>query len=321
MGIVGLAFNFSPIIGPTLSGIILQYFSWRYLFILILPFTLVDIILAIFLLPKIPKTESPKFNTLGLITVSFGLLFLLWSFSNVGQYKIYSPSVWAFFLAGFILITIFIMTQEKSNNPLVNLNVFQHSQFTTATILNMLVVTTMYGNTILMPLMIQNIMHQSTIVSGLAYLPGAMLTGFLSPISGRLFDKYPVKVIVTTGILIDCIGTSMQAFIDVNASVAMLTVGQTIRQLGLVLILIPIQTQALSSLPNEIIPDGVATFNTLRQIAASFGMAIIVAVINLSTKFFQGNQQVGIQAGFITCLLFLIIAFIISRRLHQASID
>lgn len=321
MGIVGLAFNFSPIIGPTLSGIILSYFSWRYLFILVLPFILLDLALAIIFLPKIPTKFEPKFNFGGLITVSFGLLCLLWSFSNVGQYQLTSPIILIPLLFGAFFITVFIKTQLHSKNPLVNLTVFNHKQFTAATGLNCLVVATMYGNTILLPLLIQSIMHQSPIISGLALLPGACLTGIMSPISGRLFDRYPVRTIVTAGLLIDCFGTIMQAFIDVNASVAMLTLGQTIRQLGLVLILIPIQTQALAKLPNDLISDGVATFNTLRQIAASFGTAIIVATINIATKAFNGhphNQQMGIQSGFTMCLFFLIIALFVSAKLYTS---
>lgn len=319
MGIVGLAFNFSPIIGPTLSGVILNYFSWRYLFILVLPFIVIDLVMAAIALPKIPTNQEPQFNTEGLMTISFGLLGLLWSFSDVSQFPITSLTVWLPFVVGVVLITMFAVTQGKSDHPFVNLAAFKNNQFTTATLVNSLIVSTMYGNTILLPLLIQTIMGKSAIISGLSLLPGALLTGFMSPISGRLFDRYPVRIIVTTGILIDCFGTMMQAFIDVNASVLMLTMGQTIRQLGLVLILIPIQTQALSYLPNELIADGVAAFNTLRQIAASFGTAIIVATINIASHFFAGHanyQQMGIQAGFTMCLVFLIVALFMSRKLY-----
>ncbi len=180
MGIVGLAFNFSPIIGPTLSGIILSYFSWRYLFILVLPFILLDLALAIIFLPKIPTKFEPKFNFGGLITVSFGLLCLLWSFSNVGQYPLTSPIILIPLLFGALFITVFIKTQLHSQNPLVNLTVFNHKQFTAATGLNCLVVATMYGNTILLPLLIQSIMHQSPIISGWHYYRGPV-----SPVSCR----------------------------------------------------------------------------------------------------------------------------------------
>jgi Arabinose efflux permease len=324
MGIIGLAFNFSPIIGPTLSGIILQYFPWQYLFILILPFIIVVVLLSIFQLPQIETNANPKFDVPSLITISLGLLFLLTGFSNIGQANFISFNVLGFTVIGLILIGIFAVMENKAASPIINFEIFKHSQFTFATLINMLIVLTMYGNTILLPLMIQMILHKSPLISGLALLPGALLTGFMSPVSGRLFDKYPIKRIVVTGVLIDCFGTFMQAVIDVNASVLMLTLGQMIRQLGLVLILIPIQTHALSALPKKYLSDGVATFNTLRQIAASFGTAIIIAVITMADKIITGkatNQAVGIQAGFLACLAFLIVALITTRKLHHPSLE
>ena len=324
MGIIGLAFNFSPIIGPTLSGVILEYFAWQYLFILILPFIIAVVLLSFFFLPQIETDENPKFDTLSLITISFGLLFLLTGFSNIGQANFLSFNVLGYTAIGLILIVIFSIMENKSDKPIINFEIFHHSQFTFATIINMLIVLTMYGNTILLPLMIQTILHKSPLISGLALLPGATLTGFMSPISGRLFDKYPIKRIVVTGVLIDCFGTFMQAVIDANASVLMLTVGQTVRQLGLVLILIPIQTHALSALPKKYISDGVATFNTLRQIAASFGTAIIIAVITMADKIMTGsstNQAVGIQAGFLACLGFLIVALLTTHKLHRPDLN
>lgn len=324
MGIIGLAFNFSPIIGPTLSGIILQYFPWQYLFILILPFIIAVVLLSIFQLPQVETNDNPKFDVPSLITISLGLLFLLTGFSNIGQANFVSFSVLGFTIIGLILIGIFAIMETKADSPIINFEIFKHSQFTFATLINMLIVLTMYGNTILLPLMIQMILHKSPLISGLALLPGALLTGFMSPISGRLFDKYPIKRIVVTGVLIDCFGTFMQAVIDVNASVLMLTLGQMIRQLGLVLILIPIQTHALSALPKKYLSDGVATFNTLRQIAASFGTAIIIAVITMADKIITGkatNQAVGIQAGFLACLGFLIIALITTHKLHRPDLE
>ncbi|WP_459576710.1 MFS transporter [Companilactobacillus alimentarius] len=277
-----------------------------------------------FFLPQIETNDNPKFDTISLITISLGLLLLLTGFSNIGQSNLFTFNVLGYAAIGLILIIIFSIMENKSSKPVINFEIFKHHQFTFATVINMLIVLTMYGNTILLPLMIQTILHKSPLISGLALLPGAVLTGFMSPVSGRLFDKYPIKRIVVTGVLIDCFGTFLQAVIDVNASVLMLTVGQTVRQLGLVLILIPIQTQALSSLPKKYISDGVATFNTLRQIVASFGTAIIIAVITMADKIMTGstvNQSTGIQAGFLACLGFLIIALIMTFKLRRPDFE
>ena len=98
----------------------------------------------------------------------------------------------------------------------------------------------------------------------------------------------------------------------------MITLFQTVRQFGLVTMLIPLQTQALSLLPNEIVPDAVATFNTLRQIAASFGTALIVAVVGIVNQMVHNpSSHLGIQAGFILCLCLLLTSLYLSTKLYH----
>ena len=124
MGIIGLAFNFSPIIGPTLSGVILEYFAWQYLFILILPVIIAVVLLSFFFLPQIETDENPKFDTLSLITISFGLLFLLTGFSNIGQANFLSFNVLGYTAIGLILIFIFSIMENKSDKPIINFEIF-----------------------------------------------------------------------------------------------------------------------------------------------------------------------------------------------------
>ena len=128
MGIIGLAFNFSPIIGPTLSGVILQYFAWQYLFILILPFIIAVIILAIVQLPQIETNDDPKFDVPSLITISLGLLFLLTGFSNIGQANLVSFNVLGFTAIGLILIVVFSFMENRTDSPIIDFEIFKHPQ-------------------------------------------------------------------------------------------------------------------------------------------------------------------------------------------------
>lgn len=317
MGVVGLAFNFSPIIGPSVAGLILDFFSWRYLFLLILPFILLTLILSWIYMPHIRTRENPQFNFLGLVTCSLSLWFLLNSFSDFGTMSFYSLSVGGALFIGLLFMIIFIGTQWHSDHPFVNLRIFRHTQFTLAIIVNCLLVSTMYGNTILLPLLVQNVMHQSAFISGLVILPGALSTGLLSPVSGKLFDKYPIRWMVTYGLIVDIFGTAMQAFIGVNSGAVFAAFWQWVRQFGIVMLLIPLQTQALGILPKKQLPDGVAMFNTTRQIAASFGMAFVVAMVNLTdNRLHLGTSREGIQAGFLTCFAILILAVVIAQFFH-----
>lgn len=318
MGIIGLAFNCAPILGPAISGFLLHFFSWRYLFLLIIPFAVITLLLSFFLLPKIPHNEHPRFNTLALILITGGLWSLLMGLSNVSNNHLLSFNVAGYVLIGLAFLLLFFLNQRHSNRQLINFGIFSHKQFVFATVINMLITSTMYGNAILIPLLVQIVLGKSTVVSAIAVLPGAVLTGLLSTTSGRFYDIYPIKILVGTGLIIDIIGTIGQAAIGARSSVLMITLFQTVRQFGLVTMLIPLQTQALSLLPNEIVPDAVATFNTLRQIAAAFGTALIVSIVGIVNHLAHNpSSHLGIQAGFLLCLCLLLTSLYLSTKLYH----
>lgn len=318
MGIIGLAFNCAPILGPAVSGFMLDYLSWRYLFILIIPFAVITLLLSLWMLPYIPHNEFPQFNSFGFTVITLGLWSLLMGLSNVSNYPLLSLNVGGLAIIGLAFIIIFYLNQRRSTHPLINLSVFEHRQFFLATVINMLITATMYGNAILIPLLIQIVLGESTVISAIAVLPGAILTGLLSTTSGRFYDRYPIQWLVGAGLLIDIIGTTGQAMIGARSSVVIITVFQTVRQFGLVTMLIPLQTQALSLLPNEIVPDAVACFNTLRQIAAAFGTALIVSVVGIVNHLVHSStSHLGIQSGFAFCLVLLLISLILSRKLYH----
>ena len=318
MGIIGLAFNCAPILGPAISGFLLHFFFWRYLFLLIIPFAVITLLLSFFLLPKIPHNEHPRFNTLALILITGGLWSLLMGLSNVSNNHLLSFNVAGYVLIGLAFLLLFFLNQRHSSRQLINFGIFSHKQFVFATVINMLITSTMYGNAILIPLLVQIVLGKSTVVSAIAVLPGAVLTGLLSTTSGRFYDIYPIKILVGTGLIIDIIGTIGQAAIGARSSVLMITLFQTIRQFGLVTMLIPLQTQALSLLPNEIVPDAVATFNTLRQIAAAFGTALIVSIVGIVNHLVHNpSSHLGIQAGFLLCLCLLLTSLYLSTKLYH----
>ena len=318
MGIIGLAFNCAPILGPAISGFLLHLFSWRYLFLLIIPFAVITLLLSFFLLPKIPHNEHPRFNTLALILITGGLWSLLMGLSNVSNNHLLSFNVAGYVLIGLAFLLLFFLNQRHSSRQLINFGIFSHKQFVFATVINMLITSTMHGNAILIPLLVQIVLGKSTVVSAIAVLPGAILTGLLSTTSGRFYDIYPIKILVGTGLIIDIIGTIGQAAIGARSSVLMITLFQTVRQFGLVTMLIPLQTQALSLLPNEIVPDAVATFNTLRQIAAAFGTALIVSIVGIVNHLAHNpSSHLGIQAGFLLCLCLLLTSLYLSTKLYH----
>ena len=304
MGIIGLALNFAPTIGPTLSGFVVSNHSWRWLFLGIAPLIIIDLILAFIFLKNIGQQKFLKFNFLGMVLSSIGLGSLLYGFSNAGTGNWLSPDVWAFLLIGIVVTALFVYQQTHSKMPLLNFDVFKYHNFTMATLINVVLMAALYGGALMLPLYMQTVRGQSAFISGLVLLPGALITALLSPTSGKWYDQFGVKRLAPIGLVFVVIGTIVLATLQLDSPIWLPAVGQFIRQLGLVMVTMPIQTEAFNSLPLEMVPDGSAMYTTIRQVAASFGTAALITVYSLVSlgapaKMAQARADLaGIHAAF-----------------------
>lgn len=269
MGFIGLAMNFAPAIGPTLSGWIVQSYDWRSIFYVILPLGIINILVAVFALKNFGEQTYPKFNFLGIVLSTIGLGTLLLGFSNAGDKPWLTFNVAGFVLIGLVVTGLFIYQQTHTKLPMLNFSVFKHRIFTLSSITNFVVIMGLYGGMILLPLYIQNVRGVSPMTSGMVLLPGAIIMAIMSPITGALYDRIGARYLSFTGLIILSIGTFMFTLIDMNTTVTYLAIMQGVRSFGLGLALMPIQTDALNDLPLELMSHGSAMYNTIRQIAGS----------------------------------------------------
>ncbi|MEM5591042.1 DHA2 family efflux MFS transporter permease subunit [Niallia circulans] len=193
MGLVGIVIAFAPAIAPTLSGWIVDYFNWRYLFYIILPIAVINMLLACFYLKNVINLTKPKIDILSIMLSSIGLGSLLYGISvagNIGwQNKITGFSC----VAGLLIIILFSHRQFKLTQPFLELQVFKSRTFTLSTMIVSIIFMTMIGFEVLLPIYTQTIKNFSALQSGLILFPGAIVLGIISPISGKLFDKFGVK--------------------------------------------------------------------------------------------------------------------------------
>src|SRR5699024_4743860 len=117
--------------------------------------------------------------------------------------------------------------------------------------------------------------------SGIMILPGALLMGFASPFVGRIFDRIGARLLVIVGLLIMVITTLMFTNLTTTTSLTYLIIVFAIRQLGNARVMMPATTAWLNILPNRLIPHGTAMTNTMRQVAASIGTALLITVITV----------------------------------------
>src|SRR5699024_3921306 len=138
----------------------------------------------------------------------------------------------------------------------------------------------MFSGMILTPLYVQTIRDISPFFSGILMLPGAILMGIMSPITGRLFDKYGAKALALIGLSILTVCTYMLSNLTMEDSYFYLMTLYTVRMFGMSLTMMPVMTNGLNELPLESNPHGTAMNNTLQQVSGAIGTAVLLTIMN-----------------------------------------
>ncbi|RLL43763.1 DHA2 family efflux MFS transporter permease subunit [Oceanobacillus piezotolerans] len=282
MGLIGLVISFAPAIGPALSGYVTEHYSWRVLFFIILPIAIVDIIVASFALKNVTELKKPKLDILSIILSSFGFGGLLYGFTSAGNNGWLSGITILSLLVGAVALTLFVLRQLKLKHPMLEFRVFTYSIFPLAVAIGMITFMGLIGVETLIPLYMQNMRDFTAFEAGLVLLPGAIITGLMSPITGRIFDRFGARKLVIVGLFIITVSSFAFIKLDTSTSFKFITMMYGVRMFGLSMVMMPIATAALNQLPKRLLPHGAAMDNTMRQIAASVGTAILVTVMTNS---------------------------------------
>ncbi|WP_019119276.1 DHA2 family efflux MFS transporter permease subunit [Brevibacillus massiliensis] len=283
MGTMGIAMMFAPAIGPTLSGYIVQSYSWRILFYMMVPLGIIEILLALKWLTNISKPTYPKFDTLGAIFSTIGFGALLFGLSEAGSKGWTSGTVLGSLGIGIFFLILFVWRELSTEDPMLDLRVFKYDIFTLTTIVSIIVNMAMFGAMLLLPIYIQNIRGFTPLESGLLLLPGAIVMGIMSPIAGALFDRFGIRPLAIIGLLITTFTTYEFSKLTSESSYTHILWLYCARSFGMSFIMMTIMTAGLNQLPRFLSSHGTAMANTLRQIASSMGTALLVTIMSTRT--------------------------------------
>lgn len=323
MGVIGLVISFAPAIGPALSGWIIQAYSWRLLFALILPIALIDIVIAVFAMKNVTELSRPNIDVPSIVLSSLGFGGLLYGFTCAGNYGWSSFSAITSLGIGSLTLASFVFRQLRMKTPMLEFRVFKYPVFTVTTAVTMVGFMGLIGAETLIPLYMQNMRGFTAMQSGLAILPGALVTGLMSPITGRIFDRVGARWLTVIGLFIVTVSTFAFANMTVNTTFSFITVLYAVRMFGLSMVMMPATTAGLNQLPKRLIPHGAAMTNTMRQVAASIGTAILVTVMTTTAEAAKHSHLVaaplirGVNVAFIVVavlsLFATVLAFFVRR--------
>ncbi|QLH99045.1 transporter [Staphylococcus aureus] len=283
MGTMGIAMILAPAIGPTLSGYIVQNYHWNVMFYGMFIIGIIAILVGFVWFKLYQYTTNPKADIPGIIFSTIGFGALLYGFSEAGNKGWGSVEIETMFAIGIIFIILFVIRELRMNAPMLNLEVLKFPTFTLTTIINMVVMLSLYGGMILLPIYLQNLRGFSALDSGLLLLPGSLIMGLLGPFAGKLLDTIGLKPLAIFGIAVMTYATWELTKLNMDTPYMTIMGIYVLRSFGMAFIMMPMVTAAINALPGRLASHGNAFLNTMRQLAGSIGTAILVTVMTTQT--------------------------------------
>ncbi|WP_346958388.1 MDR family MFS transporter [uncultured Arthrobacter sp.] len=321
MGNVSIAISVAPAMGPTVSGMILQHFSWRFMFVFVLPIALLAFGIGARFLRNIGENEKTRLDVLSVVlsVPAFGGVVYGLSQIGGGGGGAGAPAV-AALAVGVVALLAFVLRQlrlQKAEAPLLDLRAFNFRMFTVSVLLLVVAMIALFGAVILLPLYLQEIRGLKSLETGLALLPGGLAMGLLGPVIGRLFDKVGPLPLTVTGSVMMVLSLWQFSRLDAQTPVGWIIALHVALSLGLALLFTPAFTTGLNPLPPHLYSHGSAIMSTLQQVAGAAGTALLVSIFAAVSA--GSGIVAGMHAAFLTAAAIALAAVVLSLLMRKTD--
>ncbi len=312
MGVIGLIIGFAPAVGPSVAGILVDSVGWRALFAIVTALSVVVILLAVFLLKNYGNFTRAPFDALSVVLSTVGLVSLLYGLSTFAHSENLAIT-FALMAFGLVVCALYVRRQTKLPVPMLHVDILKTRKYAITVIVIVIIQAALMGCEVITPLYIQGVLGNSASISGFAMLPGAVIGAFMGLISGRLFDRYGLRKVAIPGIIVAVAGAFGLTQLGIDSPIIMVTFAYTTLAIGLQFTMTPLNTWGVNSLSNSMIHHAESVSNTLNQVAASVGTAVLVSVSAMAPGLYpqaSGLEQMylGDHMAYTTTFAIMVVA-------------
>jgi len=324
MGNVSIAISVAPAMGPTVSGLILEHFTWRFMFIFVLPVALAALAIGAKYLTNVGEAEKGKLDVLSVILTVPAFGGLVYGLSQIGggHGGQAGPGAGAIaaLVVGVAALAVFVLRQvrlQKAAAPLLDLRAFNFRMFTVSVLLMVVAMMALFGGVILLPLYLQQVRGLGSLETGLALLPGGLAMGLLGPVIGRAFDKVGPLPLTVTGSLLMVATLWQFSMLDAGTAVWWIITLHVGLSFGLALLFTPAFTTGLNPLPPHLYSHGSAIMSTTQQVAGAAGTALLVSIFAVVGA--ASGLVAGMSAAFMTATVIALAAVVLSAMMRKTE--
>ena len=310
MGNLMIVISVAPALGPAVSGMILNYLPWRWLFVLVLPIAVAALVLGVRRIENVttPREAPLDVGSVLLSAVGFGGSVYGLSLLGVSATSQSFPA-WAPLTiggGGLVAFVVRQLTLQRHDRALLDLRTFTSRNFTVSVVLMAIMMMALFGTLIVLPIYLQNVRGLSAFQSGLLLLPGGLLMGLLGPPVGRQYDRHgPAKLLIPGVVIVTAVLWAM-TLLGSRTPIAYILVGHLVMSVGFALLFTPLFTVSLSSVKPQLYSHGSAVLGSTQQLAGAVGVALFIALMSAESARLLGGGapalealEAGIRAAFL----------------------
>lgn len=299
MGNISIVISVAPAIGPTISGVILSVLEWRFMFILVLPIALAALALGAARVKNVTTPKKVPLDVTSVILSAFAFGGIVFGLSSIGEGAEAAVPAWVPLAVGVVALVAFVLRQrslQRRDRALLDLRTFSSRTFTiSASVLGVGMIA-LFGTLIVLPIYLQNVHGLDPLATGLLLLPGGLVQGLLSPVVGRLFDKYGPTVLLVPGTTLVSAVLWFMSTVSESTPIPMVLGAHVALSIGLAFMFTPLFTSGLGSLPSHLYSHGSAIVGTVQQLAGAAGTAVFVTVMTLAATAAANQSGAGAAA-------------------------
>jgi DHA2 family multidrug resistance protein len=293
MAVYGMGVVVAPIIGPTLGGWLTDNYSWRWIFLINLPFGILSLLLTGWLVHDPPYLKRRSLGEIKIDYMGFGLLALglgaLEVVLDEGQREDWFSST---FIIAFAAITVICLVgvvfwELRHEHPVIDFRILKERNYTLATVSMLVLGFVLYGSTALLPLFLQTLIGYTATLSGMVLSPGGLAIIVCMPMVGILVRKFQPRWLVVFGVLVSSAGMFMMAKFNLDLDYGTAVRSRVVQSLGLAFLFVPISATAFALIPKEQTNYATGLFNLARNIGGSSGIATVTTLLARRSQFHQ----------------------------------
>lgn len=280
-GLFSGVWGLSSIVGPAIGGVIVDHFSWRWVFYINIPFGLLSAFLLIISLQENVERKKHSLDYLGTVTLTGGIVALLFAVLQGGTSWAWNslPSIGLFAIAAILLI-LFLLQERRAAEPILPLTLFNNRIIAVASIGGVILGVVMFGITSYVPLFVQGVNGGTATSAGITLGPLLLAWPIAATLSSRIVIRYGYRFTSVLGAILETIGVGMVMFFNVNTGLPFIVVAMVVIGTGLGLLSTAFVLSVQNAVPWNL--RGVATASTqfFRTIGGTIGVAVMGSILN-----------------------------------------